>query len=107
MKLNIYKNQTEIEKTYEVDAYDLMYGTVEDIFEVLDGMEEVKDDNEILRVIQKNRKKLNDLLLDIFGSEGLTEKELRMVKIKELVPFFIDLFSYVLHTFDTDPALKN
>jgi len=106
MKLNIYKNQHEVEKTYDVDAYDLMYGTVEDIFEVLDGMENVKDDNEILRVIQKNRKKLNDLLLDIFGGEGLTETELRMVKIKELVPFFIELFNYVLHTFDSDP-IKN
>lgn len=107
MKLNVYKNQHEIKKTYEVEAYDLMYGTVEDIFEVLDGMEDVETDNEILVVIQKNRKKLNELLMDIFGSEGLTEEELRMVKIKELVPFFVDLFSYVLHTFDSDPSLKN
>lgn len=106
MRLNIYKNQTEIEKTYDVDAYDLMYGTVEDIFEVLDGMENVKEDNDILRVIQMNRYKLNDLLLDIFGGEGLTAEELRMVKIKELVPFFTELFNYVLHTFDSDP-IKN
>ena len=28
MKINIYKNQREVEKTYEVDNYDLMYGTV-------------------------------------------------------------------------------
>ena len=106
LKINIYKNQKDIEKTYEVDAYDLMYGTVEDIFEVLDGMEDVNDDSEILRVIQKNRKKLNDLLIDIFGAEGLNEKELRMVKIKELVPFFVELFDYVLHSFDSDP-IKN
>ena len=40
MKLNIYKNQNEIVKTYKTDAYDLMYGTVEDLFEVI-----IMDDN--------------------------------------------------------------
>ena len=36
MKLNIYKNQKEIEKTYTIDDYDIMYGTVEDILSVFD-----------------------------------------------------------------------
>lgn len=93
MKLNIYKNQKEVEKTYEVDAYDIMYGTVEDVFDVLDGMEDMKTDGEILKLIQTNRKKLNGLLIDIF--DGLTEEELRRIKIKELVPLFLDLFKYV------------
>lgn len=93
MKLNIYKNQKEIEKTYEVEAYDIMYGTVEDVFDVLDGMEDMKTDGEILKLIQTNRKKLNGLLMDIF--DGLTKEELRRIKIKELVPLFLDLFKYV------------
>ena len=97
MKLNIYKNQKEIEKTYTVDEYDIMYGTVEDVFEVLDGMENMKTDGEILKLIQANRKKLNGLLLDIF--DGLTEEELRKIKIKELVPLFLDLFKYVRDSF--------
>lgn len=93
MELNIYKNQKEIEKTYKVDAYDIMYGTVEDVFDVLDGMEDMKTDSEILKLIQTHRKKLNGLLMDIF--DGLTEEELRRIKIKELVPLFLDLFKYV------------
>ena len=97
MKLNIYKDQKTIDKTYEVDEYDIMYGTVEDIFDVLDGMEDMKTDGEILKLIQVNRKKLNGLLLDIF--EGLTEEELRHIKIKELVPLFLDLFAYVKSSF--------
>lgn len=97
MKLNIYKNQKEIEKTYEVEAYDIMYGTVEDVFDVLDGIEDMKTDGEILKLIQVNRKKLNGLLLDIF--DGLTEEELRRIKIKELVPLFLDLFKYVRDSF--------
>lgn len=100
MKLNIYKNQKEIEKTYEVDAYDIMYGTVEDVFEILDGMENMKTDGEILKLIQQNRKKLNKLLQDIF--EGLTDEELRHIKIKELVPLFLDLFKYVKNSFGTE-----
>lgn len=100
MKLNIYKNQKEIEKTYEVDAYDIMYGTVEDVFEILDGMENMKTDGEILKLIQQNRKKLNKLLQDIF--EDLTDEELRQIKIKELVPLFLDLFKYVKDSFGTE-----
>ena len=100
MKLNVYKNQKEIEKTYEVKAYDLMYGTVEDIFEILDGMENLKTDAEMLAVIQKNRHKLNDLILDVFPE--MTEDDLRKIKLKELVPFFIDLFSYVKDSFGSE-----
>lgn len=100
MKLNIYKNQKEIEKTYEVDEYDIMYGTVEDVFEILDGMENMKTDGEILKLIQQNRKKLNKLLQDIFTE--LTDEELRHIKIKELVPLFLDLFKYVKDSFGTE-----
>ena len=99
MKLKIYKNQHEVEKVYEVDAYDIMYGTVEDVFDVLEGMENTKSDGDIIKLISDNRSKLNDLLLDIFGDQGLTKEELRKVKIKELVKVFIELFTYVTTSF--------
>lgn len=97
MKLNIYKNQKEIEKTYTIDAYDLMYGTVEDIFEVMDGLDEKASDADIVKVIQKNRTKLTSLIKDIFPE--ITDDELKRIKLKELVPFFIDLFVYVIDSF--------
>lgn len=103
MKLNVYKNQKEIEKTYEVDTYDIMYGTVEDIFEVIEnGMDDVMDDeNKLLMMIVENRSKLEDLLLDIFSEEGLTKEELRKVKVKEMIPLFIELFAYVKKSFES------
>lgn len=102
MKLNIYKNQKDIEKTYEVDGYDIMYGTIEDIFEVLeDGADTLKDNDALLKIIVDNRSKLEDLLLDIFGSEGLTKDELRRTKLKELIPVFVDLFRYVQKSFES------
>lgn len=99
MKLNVYRNQREIAKTLEVNNYDIMYGTVEDIFDVLEGIEDVNDPNGILNLINANRSKLNDLLLDIFADAGLTKEDLRMVKVKELVPVFADLFKYVQQSF--------
>lgn len=93
MKLNIYKNQKEIEKTYEIDTYDLMFGTVEDIFNVLDEIDEKASKADILKAVQKHRNKINHLLKDIFPE--LTDDELKHVKIKELVSFFVDLFVYV------------
>ena len=99
MKLNVYKNQKEIEKTVEVDSYDIMYGTIEDVFEVLEGIEDMNDTKAVLDMFTKNRAKLNDLLLDIFGEAGLTKEDLRKVKVKELVPVFIDLFKFVQQSF--------
>ena len=100
MKLNIYKTQKEIEKTYEVDEYDIMYGTIQDILEVLDdGVGNLNSNEELLKLLTANRSKIEDLLIDIFSSEGLTKEELRRTKLKELVPVFIDLFTYVQKSF--------
>ena len=98
MKLNVYKNQHEIEKTYEIDNYDLMYGTVEDILSIFDEIEDLQDNMQIFNVIKNNRTKLNDLLKDIFPD--LTDEDLRKVKLKELVPVFMDLFSFVKNSFE-------
>ena len=101
MKLNIYKNQKEIEKTYSVDEYDIMYGTIQDILGILDkvDLQNLKNEQQFLDVIVENRTKLEDLLMDIFSSEGLTEEELRRIKLRELVPLFTDLFAYVRESF--------
>lgn len=100
MKLNVYKNQREVEKTYEIDNYDIMYGTVEDVLSMFDEIDDFADNMQIFKVIQKNRQKLNDLLKDIFPD--LTDDELRRIKLKELVPVFVGLFAYVQASFGTE-----
>lgn len=100
MKINIYKNQTEIEKTYEVENYDLMYGTVQDILTVMDkGIPDLNDNEGILNLLIENRTKLEDLLLDVFASEGMTPDELKRTKMIEVVYLFVDLFHYVQDSF--------
>ena len=100
MKLNIYKNQREVEKTYEIDNYDLMYGTVEDILSMFDDIDDFSDNMQLFKIVQKNRQKVNDLLKDIFPD--LTDKELRNIKLKELIPVFMELFVYVQASFGTE-----
>ena len=100
MKLNIYKNQKEIEKVYEIDHYDIMYGTIEDALAIFDEIDDLHDNMQIFRVIQKNRVKLNDLLKDIFPD--LTDDELRRIKVKELVPVFMGLFNYIQTSFGSN-----
>ena len=101
MKLNIYENQKKVKKTYEVDEYDIMYGTVQDILAVLDDVDDLNDSVQLLTVVNKNRAKLEDLLMDIFSDAGLTKEELRKVKVKELIPLFLDLFRYVRDSFQS------
>ena len=99
MKLNIYKNQKEIEKTYEVDAYDVMYGTVEDVLGVLDELGDKPSNDEIFKALTSNRDKINSLILDIFPE--MDSEELRKIKLKEMIPFFLELFKYVKDSFST------
>lgn len=101
MKLNVYKNQKEIEKTYEVDNYDIMYGTVQDILSILDEVDDLSDNQKLFDLVKKNRTKLEDLLLDIFGGEGMTAEEMRRTKLKEFIPVFMDLFRYVKESFQS------
>ena len=101
MKINTYKNQKEIEKTFEVKNYDLMYGTVQDILDVMDsGLIESNDEEGLIMLIMKNRDKIEALLLDIFEPAGMVKNDLRNIKVKELVPLFIELFNYVSAAFE-------
>lgn len=100
MKINTYKNQKEIEKTFVVDEYDIMYGTIQDVLEVLDaGIPNLEDEEGLFKLITANRGKLEDLLLDIFAPVGMQKEDLRKIKVKELIPLFIALFSYVQESF--------
>lgn len=107
MKLNVYVvdengriSQSKVAKVLEVDAYDLMYGTVEDILNVLDGVDDLNDNAGLLKLLQGNWKKINKLILDVFPDA--TEDDLKSIKVKELVPVFIEIFAYVKNSFGAE-----
>ena len=92
LKLNIYKGKT-IEKTYKAETFDIMFGTVEDLLNIID-LEKLNNDTEIAKLVIKVFPLLKPLLKDVF--EGVTDDELRRTKIKELIPLFVDIFVFAL-----------
>lgn len=93
LKLNVYKNG-EVEKTYQTDTCDILFGTVDDILELIDIDKLDKKDNEIeiAKIVVKAIPKLKDLLKDVFI--GITEEEIKRTKLRELVPLFINIFKF-------------
>lgn len=100
MKLNIWKNQREIEKTYEVESYRVLYGTILDLTKAID-LEALavqlnpatREDLEFIKIIGNvvytSRDMINELLLDMF--EGLTMDELKRVDINDIIQCLIEL----------------
>lgn len=89
--LNIYKadNKQEIEKKYTIESVDLMFGTVEDILNVVD-LDKLNDEKAIAVMIVKAWGQLKPFLKDIFP--GLTDEEIKHVKINEMIPLFSEIF---------------
>jgi hypothetical protein len=106
IKLNIYKegNKNEVEKTYTAESYELMMGTVEDIVGIID-LEKIDDDKEIAKMILKGYGQIKPLLIDVFP--GLTEDEIRRVKVPELVPVIIGIGKAALESMTVFKKAKN
>lgn len=88
LKLNIYSSterdkngKRTIEKTYKVDSYELLYGTVEDVLNLFD-VESLKTDEDVLRIVKSAKNQVNDLLKDIFI--GIADDELRRANFDEM-----------------------
>lgn len=91
LKLNIYGKSNKIEKTYTAETYDILYGTLEDILEIID-VDKLDDALSIGKMVVKLLPQIKPLLKDVF--DDLTDDELRRVKVKELVPLIIDIFKF-------------
>lgn len=96
LKLNVYKGK-QIEKTYTAETYDLMFGTLEDIINIIDLDAFNNTDNAefvgaVAKIIVKGFDQFKPLLKDIFP--GLTDDELRRVKVSEIVPVVLDVIKY-------------
>lgn len=92
MKLNIYK-KGEIVKTYTASEFDLMWGTVEDLLNVID-VDKLDDAVAIGKAVISVLPQVKPLLKQIFP--GITDTEIRNTKTKELVGVFIKAFTYAL-----------
>ena len=92
LRLNIYNGKT-IEKTYVADEIDIMFGTVEDLLDVID-FDNLNDEKEVVKVVIKTLNNLKPFLKQIF--DGLTDDEIKRTKVKELIPLFVDIVTYTM-----------
>lgn len=91
LKLNIYdEDKTTIAKTYTAEGYDLMFGTLQDIFAIID-LDKINAGNEteLAKMAVRGFDQVAPILRDVFP--GVTNEELRRTKTRELVPLFVDL----------------
>lgn len=100
LKLNIYKGQQEVEKTYTAQDYDVMYGTVEDLLDLLDleALTNTTDKDGVIsalsRLMRSRAEVINPMLFDIFP--GLTQEELRRTKTREVLDVIVGLTGFSL-----------
>lgn len=91
LKLNIY-DKKQVIKTYTAETYDLMFGTVEDLLELIniDNLQSGSD-VEIIKlvgnVVVKGMNIIKPLLKDVF--EGLTDDELKCTKVNEIAKVLV------------------
>lgn len=104
MKLDIYgkvDGKKAVVNTYEADTYDLMFGTCEDVANVVD-LDQLKtgSDTEIIRMVGgaviKSFDTVKGLLKDIFP--GLTDEDLKNVKVKDIAGVLVDVVKYTITT---------
>lgn len=109
MKLNIYENK-KVVKTYTADTYDLPFGVVEDIADVLD-LDSLKtgSDAEILKLVGKGALRsmgtVKNLLKDMF--EGLTDDEIKKTTVKEIAICLMDVATFTLTQLNIGGKGKN
>lgn len=99
ISLNIYskEDKNEVEKTYTAESYDLMLGTVEDLMQLID-VDKMTDNIAITRMVVQGYSKLKPFIKDVFP--GVTDDELKRVKVKELIPTFIQIFKSIVDDLD-------
>lgn len=102
--LKIYdeKGKTVV-KSYESTTYDLMFGTVMSLMELL-KVEEMKDQMQLLKNVYNAWDEIKTVLNSVFPE--VTEDDWKHVKVKELLPIILDITKFAvtsMFSIPTDP----
>lgn len=98
MKLRIYKNGREVEKTYQADGYHLTFGVVEDLVGLLGSIDWAGsvDDTagilDILKILPRGIESIKPIVMEVY--DGITEEELKRADIGDLIHTFVEVFQY-------------
>lgn len=90
--LKIYDDKNKnIEKTYTASTYDLMFGTVMKLMELL-KIEEMDDQLEMLKTIYGAWEEIRVVLAGVYPD--VTPDEWRRVRVKELLPLILKIAKF-------------
>lgn len=99
LKLNIYKNSKEIEKTYTSNDCDIMFGTCENIIALMDFnflADETTDNDKLIsavtKIVKGSLNEVKNLLKEVFPD--VTDDELKRTKVRELVQVVINIVKF-------------
>ena len=104
MKLTIYENKKPV-KTYTAEAYDLMFGTVEDIAEAM-NLDNLKTGSDVeiiglaVDLIKRNMETVKNLLKDVF--DGLTDEEIKHARVRDIARVLLDVVKYTIGQLKSD-----
>lgn len=109
LKLNIYEKK-EIVKTYTAETYDLMFGTVEDLIDVIDlDKMDGASDTEIIKLamdtVMNGFGIIKPLIKDIF--DGLSDDELRKTKVSEIAVVLVEVVKFTITQMSKGNNSKN
>lgn len=109
LKLDIY-NKREIVKTYTAETYELLFGTVEDLIDLV-NLDKLKtgSDEELIQIVGEAIGKglgiIKPLLKDIF--DGLTDDELRNTKTTDIAKVLVEVIKYSINEITKGATRKN
>lgn len=101
--LKIYNDNGNVVKSYESATYDLMFGTVKKLMELL-KIEDMDNQMEMLKTIYEAWDEVKVVLSGVFPE--VTDEDWNHVKVKELLPIIIEIAKYSvteMFTIPTDP----
>lgn len=105
MILKVYDDKGKnIVKTYESSEYDLMFGTVMSLMDLLQ-IESLDDQLQLLKVLHGAWDEVKAVLSGVFPE--VTEDDWKHVKVKELLPIVIDIAKFAVTDMLSVPTEKN
>lgn len=99
LKLNIYKNSKEVEKTYISNDCDIMFGTCENLISLMDFDFLLDDDSNnekllstVTNIVRGSFSEVKNLLKEVFPD--VTDDELRHTKLREIVSLVVNIVKF-------------
>lgn len=103
--LKIYDDSGKnVVKSYESKTYDLMFGTVMKLMELL-KVEDMDDQLEMLKTIYGAWEEIKTVLAGVFPEA--TDDDWKHVRVKELLPMILEIAKFSVTEMFTIPTEKN